>query len=87
MDKEELIDTIDDIFDDYFYGKSIQKIIPELKKAIPVLKELLDYQDEKPDCVHIFDDIPGHLVYISDRWNCYCRIEWIIKAMEKIDDK
>jgi len=85
------------IFEMYFNKqKTLEQLIPNLKKALPKLKYL-----EKKNAEHDTDTRSGmetygykskdsilaSLEYISDRWHCRFRLRWLIDLLELHTDK
>lgn len=87
--------NIDRIFEKYYNKEveSVTELIPELRKNMESLVRMRDkFKQSENDNrggveTYGFDNIGGDLMYISDRWQCQFRTQWIIDMLNYLEDK
>ena len=95
MKPEQASNIINDIFDEYYNGKvdSVLKLIPKLRKnkeALIVMRNKFkkEEQDNRSGAdTYGFKNIEEDLMYISDRWQCQFRTQWIIDMLDYLNEE
>ena len=86
--------NIEKIFDKYYDGEvdSVMELIPELRENMPSLIRMRDKfkqteNDNRPGAeTYGFDHNSERLCYISDRWQCRFRTQWMIDMLNHLDE-
>ena len=66
------------------------KTVMQLKEALPELQKMLkiaardDSDNRRGWESYSFDDWKVNLLYVSDRWNCRFRLQWLIDLVDYV---